>query len=122
VIGGVAGVLCFYAVSIKFAAGYDDALDVVGVHGVGGTWGALATGLFASTLVNPAPAGADGLLFGNPGQLVLQAIGVLATAVYSFGLTFVILKVVDATMGLRASEDEEISGLDLSQHGERAYG
>src|SRR5215475_495697 len=122
VIGGVAGALCYYAVSVKFSVGYDDALDVVGVHGVGGTWGALATGLFATTLVNPAPTGADGLLFGNPGQLVIQAIGALTTIVYSFVLTYVLLKVVDATMGLRASEEEEVMGLDLFQHGERAYG
>jgi Amt family ammonium transporter len=122
VIGALAGVVCYYAVSIKFSAGYDDALDVVGVHGVGGTLGALATGVFASTLVNPAPTGADGLLFGNPGQLVIQAIGALTTIVYSFVLTYILLKVVDATMGLRASEEDEVMGLDLSQHGERAYG
>jgi Amt family ammonium transporter len=118
-IGGVAGVLCYFAVSIKFALGYDDALDVVGVHGVGGTWGALATGVFASLAINPG--GADGLLFGNPAQLAIQAVSVVATVVYSFVLTFILLKVVDATMGLRATEEEEISGLDLSQHGERAY-
>ena len=119
-IGAGAGALCYYAVSIKFAFGYDDSLDVVGVHCVGGIWGALATGLFASTAVNAA--GADGLLFGNPGQLVIQAVGVVATLVYSFSLTYVILRVVDATMGLRATEEEEVMGLDLSQHGERAYG
>ncbi len=120
VIGGVAGVLCYFAVSIKFSFGYDDALDVVGVHGVGGTWGALATGLFASTAINSA--GADGLLFGNPRQLVIQAVGVVATIVYSFVLTYVLLRVVDALFGLRASEEDERMGLDLSQHGERAYG
>ncbi len=122
VIGAVAGALCYFAVSMKFAFGYDDALDVVGVHGVGGSWGALATGLFASTLVNPAPTGADGLFYGNPGQLVIQAIGVGVTVVYSFVVTYILLKIVDATMGLRASEEDEIMGLDLSQHGERAYG
>jgi Amt family ammonium transporter len=122
IIGGLAGVLCYSAVSLKPRFGYDDALDVVGVHGVGGTLGALATGVFASTLVNPAPTGADGLLFGNPGQLVIQAIGALTTIVYSFVLTYILLKVVDATMGLRASEEDEVMGLDLSQHGERAYG
>jgi Amt family ammonium transporter len=120
VIGGVAGVLCYFAVSIKFSFGYDDALDVVGVHGVGGTWGALATGLFASTAINSA--GADGLLFGNPRQLVIQAVGVVATIIYSFVLTYVLLRVVDALFGLRASEEDEMMGLDLSQHGERAYG
>jgi Amt family ammonium transporter len=121
-IGGVAGALCYYAVSIKFSAGYDDALDVVGVHGVGGTWGALATGLFATTLVNPAPTGADGLFFGNPGQLMIQAVGAVTTILYSFVLTYILLKIVDATMGLRASEEDEVMGLDLSQHDERAYG
>jgi ammonium transporter, Amt family len=119
-IGAGAGVLCYYAVSVKFAFGYDDALDVVGVHGVGGTFGALATGVFASTAINSA--GADGLLFGNPGQVAIQAVGVLTTLVYSFVLTYILLKVVDATMGLRATEEDEVMGLDLSQHGERAYG
>jgi Amt family ammonium transporter len=119
VIGGGAGALCYSAVSWKFSLGYDDSLDVVGVHGVGGTWGALATGLFASAAVNPA--GADGLFFGNPGLLVAQLVSVLATIAYSFVATFVILKVVDAVFGLRASQEDEIMGLDLSQHGERAY-
>jgi Amt family ammonium transporter len=119
-IGAGAGVLCYYAVSVKFALGYDDALDVVGVHGVGGTFGALATGVFASTAINSA--GANGLFFGNPGQVAIQAVGVMTTLVYSFVLTYVLLKVVDATMGLRASEEDEVMGLDLSQHGERAYG
>jgi ammonium transporter, Amt family len=118
-IGGVAGALCYFAVSVKFALGYDDSLDVVGVHGVGGTWGALATGLFASVAVNPS--GADGLFFGNPSQFFVQLWSVLITMGYSFGVTLVLLKLVDATMGLRASEEEEVMGLDLSQHGERAY-
>jgi|SRR5579862_582111 len=95
-IGGIAGVLCYFAVSIKFAFRYDDALDVVGVHGVGGTWGAVATGLFASTAVNSA--GADGLFFGNPRQVVIQLVGVLATVVYSFALTYALLRLVDATL------------------------
>jgi len=119
VIGGVAGALCYAAVSWKFSLGYDDSLDVVGVHGVGGSWGALATGLFASTAINPA--GANGLFFGNPGLLVTQLVSVVATIGYSFIMTLVILKVVDALFGLRASQDDEIMGLDLSQHGERAY-
>ncbi len=119
IIGGIAGVLCYSAVSWKFALGYDDSLDVVGVHGVGGTWGALATGIFASTAVNPA--GADGLLAGNPSLLVAQFVSVIATIAYSLIVTFVLLKVVDALFGLRAVQDDEILGLDLSQHGERAY-
>jgi Amt family ammonium transporter len=119
VIGGVAGVLCYSAVSWKFSLGYDDSLDVVGVHGVGGSWGAIATGIFASTAINPG--GADGLLAGNPSLLVAQVVSVLATIVYSFVVTFILLKLVDATLGLRATQDDEIQGLDLSQHGERAY-
>jgi len=119
VIGLGAGALCYFAVSMKFALRYDDALDVVGVHGVGGAFGAIATGLFASVAVNSA--GADGLFYGNVGQVWAQVVGVVATVVYSFVVSFILLKVVDATMGLRASEEEEVMGLDLSQHGERAY-
>jgi Amt family ammonium transporter len=119
VIGVLAGALCYFAVSVKFRLAYDDSLDVVGVHGVGGTFGALATGLFASTAVNAA--GADGLFYGNAAQLWPQVVGVVATIVYSFVVSFILLKVVDATMGLRVSEEEEVMGLDLSQHGERAY-
>ncbi len=119
VIGGIAGVLCYLAVSWKFKLGYDDSLDVVGVHGVGGSWGAIATGIFATTAVNPG--GADGLLAGNPGLVWTQFISVVATMAYSFIVTLVLLKLVDATMGLRADQEDEIQGLDLSQHGERAY-
>ncbi len=119
VIGAVAGVLCYAACNVKTRLGYDDSLDVVGVHGVGGTWGALATGLFASVAVNPA--GADGLLYGNAGQLVKQAVAVLASWALAAIVTFVILKVLDAAMGLRVSEDDEVAGLDLSQHSETAY-
>ncbi len=118
-IGLVAGALCYYAVSVKFRFGYDDALDVVGVHGVGGTWGALATGLFASLAVNSA--GADGLFYGNAAQFGVQVTSVVVTLLYAFVVSFALLRLVDATMGLRADEDEEVVGLDLSQHGERAY-
>jgi Amt family ammonium transporter len=119
VIGAVAGALCYTACNVKSRLGYDDSLDVVGVHGVGGTWGAVATGLFASTAVNAA--GADGLLHGNPGQLWTQVVAVAATMVLAVAVTFVILKVVDAMVGLRVSEEEEVAGLDLSQHSETAY-
>lgn len=119
VIGGVAGVLCYSAVSWKFSLGYDDSLDVVGVHGVGGTWGAIATGIFATTAVNPG--GADGLLAGNPSLVVAQVVSVVATIAYSLVVTFALLKLVDSVFGLRADQDDEIQGLDLSQHGERAY-
>jgi len=117
VIGALAGVICYLAVVAKHRFGYDDALDVFAVHGLGGTVGALATGLFASAAIG----GADGLFFGNPGQLGTQFISVAAAWIYSFGVTFIILKVLDATMGLRVSEEEEVTGLDLSLHGERGY-
>jgi len=118
-IGAGAGVFCYSACILKTRLGYDDSLDVVGVHGVGGTWGALATGLFASKAINPD--GADGLFFGNPGQLGIQAIAVLATWILAFVGTFILLKIVDAIMGLRVSTDEEQTGIDLSQHDENAY-
>ncbi|HWP56547.1 MAG TPA: ammonium transporter [Candidatus Acidoferrales bacterium] len=116
-IGG--GILCSIACSIKPKLGYDDSLDVVGVHGVGGTWGALATGLFASKAINPA--GADGLFFGNPAQLGVQFVAVLATWIFALVGTFIILSILKALMGLRISEEDEHLGLDLSQHNEKGY-
>ena len=92
---------------------------MVGVHGVGGTWGAIATGLFATKTVNEA--GGDGLFYGNPSQLGVQVLAILVTVVLGFVMTTVILKVLDAVMGLRVSEEEEMAGLDLSQHSETAY-
>ena len=119
-IGIMGGVVCYFSVSvIKGKLGYDDSLDAFGIHGVGGTLGALSTGLFASKLVNPA--GNDGLFFGNPSLLVNQVIAVVATAVYAFVVTAILLKVLDATMGLRVSKEDEVTGLDLSQHGESGY-
>ncbi|HAG11614.1 MAG TPA: ammonia channel protein [Desulfotomaculum sp.] len=119
-IGLVAGIICYLAVSVlKTRFGYDDSLDVFGVHGVGGTWGALATGLFASTAVNPA--GANGLFFGNPGQLLIQLTSVVATWVFAAVLTTVILKAISLVTRLRVSEDDEEQGLDLSQHGEDSF-
>jgi Amt family ammonium transporter len=119
IIGAVAGGLCYAGVIAKNRLGYDDSLDVVGVHGVGGTWGALATGLFASKAINDA--GADGLFFGNPGLLGIQVIAVLSTWVYAFVVTLILLKILDWTMGLRVSEEDEENGLDLSQHSETGY-
>ena len=119
VIGAVAGIICYSACNLKTKVGYDDSLDVVGVHGVGGTWGALATGIFATKSVNEA--GADGLLYGNPKQLLYQLIAVLVTIVLGFVMTTIILKVLDGLMGLRVSEEDEQAGLDLSQHSETAY-
>jgi Amt family ammonium transporter len=99
--------------------GYDDSLDVVGVHGIGGTWGALATGLFATKAINPA--GNNGFFFGNPGQLWVQFVAVLATWIFAFIGTLIILSILKAMMGLRVSEEEERMGLDLSQHNEKGY-
>jgi ammonium transporter, Amt family len=118
-IGLVAGALCYWAVTLKFRFGYDDALDVVGVHFVGGTTGALLTGVLATKLVNPA--GANGLLAGNPALLGTQAIAVVATIAFSFTVSFVLLKVIDAVMGLRVSEEDEDQGLDVAEHAEHAY-
>jgi ammonium transporter, Amt family len=120
IIGLGAGGVCFFAINlIKERFGVDDALDVVGVHGVGGTWGAIATGLFATLAVNSA--GANGLLYGNPQQLLTQTLAVLASWTYSVVMTFIILKAIDALVGLRVPEDEEVLGLDTTQHGEIAY-
>ena len=119
VIGAVAGFLCYNACNVKSKLGYDDSLDVVGVHGIGGTWGAIATGLFATKTINPD--GADGLFYGNPGQMKAQIIAVVASWVLAFVGTVIILKVLDAIMGLRVPEEDEVAGLDLSQHSETAY-
>ena len=119
IIGVGAGIFCYAACNLRAKLRYDDSLDVVGVHGIGGTWGALATGLFASVAVNPA--GADGLFFGNPGQLKVQAIAVLATWVFAFFGTLIILSILKAIMGLRVSLERELEGLDITQHGEVAY-
>ncbi|MCK6553017.1 ammonium transporter [Candidatus Binatia bacterium] len=119
IIGAIGGAICYTAVNVKRRFGYDDSLDVVGVHFVGGTTGAILTGVFASVAVNSA--GADGLLYGNPGQLGIQLVATAASIVYSFVGAFVLLKLVDATIGLRVDEEDEVVGLDLSQHGENAY-
>jgi Amt family ammonium transporter len=118
-IGLGAGIFCYIAVMSKNRFGYDDSLDVVGVHGVGGTWGALATGLFASKAINDA--GNNGLFLGNPGLFGVQALAVVVTWIYAFTITFILLKILDWTMGLRVNDEEEESGLDLSQHSETGY-
>ncbi len=117
-IGFGAGLLCFFALEL-LKRRVDDALDVFAVHGVGGIWGALATGIFAQKAINPA--GADGLLYGNPKQLLIQAAAVLACAAFSGIVTVVILKAIDLVIGLRVPEREEVLGLDTTQHGEVAY-
>jgi Amt family ammonium transporter len=119
VIGGVAGIICYLAVLAKDRLGYDDSLDVVGIHGVGGVWGTLATGLFASKLINAG--GADGLFFGNAAQLGVQAVGVLATILYCGVATVIILYVVKALVGLRVTDEEEDAGVDTVVHGEVGY-
>ena len=118
-IGGVAGMICYGGVMLKGKLRYDDSLDVVGIHGLGGTWGALATGLFASKAINPA--GSDGLFFGYPGQLGIQFVAVVATIVFAFVMTLIILKVVDWVAGIRVSDDEEERGMDISLHDEKGY-
>ncbi len=119
IIGALGGIVCFSAVSIKARTTLDDSLDVFGVHGVGGTLGALLTGVFATKVINSA--GNDGLLYGNAGLVGIQATAVLATWVYSAVVTFVLLKILDVVMGLRVSNQGEEAGLDVDQHGESAY-
>ena len=113
-IGAGAGAICFYTVTLKHKFGYDDALDVFGVHGIGGLWGAVATGIFASV-------GAKGLLLGDFAQFGKQILACAITLIYAGLLTFAILKAIDAVIGLRVSEEAEISGLDLELHGEKGY-
>ncbi len=119
ILGAVAGVVCYLAVLAKAGLGYDDSLDVVGVHGVGGAWGAIATGLFASKAINAG--GANGLFFGNPGQLWTQIVAVLATIIYSFVVSLIILYIVKAIVGLRVTDEEEVAGVDVATHGEAGY-
>jgi len=119
-IGVGAAVVCYYCMLLRMRRGIDESLDVWAVHGMGGTWGALATGIFASVAVNSA--GADGLLLGNAMQVLKQLAGIAVVWIFAFGATWVLCKLVDVTMGLRVTTIEETVGLDISQHGERAYG
>lgn len=118
-IGFVAGIVCYIAVSLKEVLKVDDALDVFAVHGVGGIWGAIATGIFTTKAVNSA--GADGLITGNFEQVGKQVVAVLAAAAFSAVMTFIILFVVKLIVPLRVDEKEEVQGLDTTQHGEPAY-
>ena len=119
-IGLSVSVVCYFGVGIiKPKLGYDDALDAFGVHGIGGAWGALMTGVFATKTVNSA--GADGLLYGNPIQLWIQVKAVVITIVYAAVVTFIIYKVIDVIVGVRVNNEDEAMGLDLTQHHERAY-
>jgi Amt family ammonium transporter len=119
VIGAVAAPISYYAIRLRQRVNLDESLDVWACHGMGGVWGALATGLFATKAVNSA--GADGLFYGNPGQLLVQAIAIVVVIAFSFAMTFVITNVLKRLMGLRVSQNEEEVGLDISEHGERAY-
>jgi Amt family ammonium transporter len=124
IMGLAAGVVCFYAcTALKAKLGYDDSLDAFGVHGVGGTLGALLTGVFATRAVNDAYGDGSlvGLVDGNASLIVGQLAAVVITLVFAMGMTFVILKILDATMGLRVSQEAEVEGLDLSEHGEEGY-
>jgi ammonium transporter, Amt family len=118
-IGALAGSACYFAIVWKGRFGYDDSLDVVGIHGVGGVLGILATGLLASKAINAG--GADGLLFGNPAQFSVQLLTALAATIFSVIGTYLILKIVEGMTGLRIPAEDEATGLDLSQHDERAY-
>ncbi len=115
--GLVAGAVCFYAITLKEKLGYDDSLDVVGIHGVGGIIGGLLLGLLAQEQIG----GQDGLFFGEPKFLLSQVIAMGSVIIFSGVMTYIIAKVLDLTMGLRVSDEEEYEGLDLSQHGERVY-
>jgi Amt family ammonium transporter len=118
-IGVVVSVLCYFAITLKNRFHYDDSLDVFGVHGIGGAWGVLAVGIFATKLINPA--GANGLLSGGASLIGKQLLGILAVAGFSLVMTFVLLKITALVAPLRVSTDDEETGLDLSQHGEIGY-
>ncbi|MCQ4575078.1 MAG: ammonium transporter [Candidatus Brocadiales bacterium] len=119
-VGVGAGLVCYYAsVYLKRALGYDDALDVVGIHAFGGTWGAFATGLFAQLSVNPG--GADGAIYGNPYQLIPQSVGIAASWAWACGITAILALIIKYTVGLKASSADEQAGMDITQHKEIAY-
>jgi len=117
VIGGVAGVLCYSMLLLRVGRGLDESCDAWAVHGMGGLWGAVATGIFATASVNDY----TGLLYGNLHQFQVQIMAAGASVIYAFVLTYILAKIVDEVMGLRVSEDEEYVGLDIAQHGEKAY-
>jgi len=118
-IGLIAGVVCFTAVNMKSRLGYDDSLDVVGIHGVGGAVGTLLLGIFASKAVNPG--GVDGLLAGSSSQLVAQVMGVVVVGVYAFVVSWILVKILHSTMGMRLVEENEVQGMDYTEHSEAAY-
>ena len=119
IIGLIAGLVCYLAVNLKSRFKFDDSLDVVGIHGVGGVVGTLLLGVFASKAVNPS--GVDGLLAGNSSQLLIQCLGVGVVCGYAFVVSWILLKGLDKIMGLRISEEAETQGLDYTEHSETAY-
>jgi Amt family ammonium transporter len=120
IIGFLGGAVCLWgATYLKTRFGYDDTLDAFGLHGIGGAWGGIATGLFATTSVNPG--GANGLFYGDPSLLLKQLIAIVATAIFVSVATFILVKVVNVFVPMRVNEEEEKVGLDLILHGERAY-
>ncbi len=118
-IGALAAPISFYAIKLRQSRRLDESLDVWACHGMGGVWGALATGLFATKAVNPA--GADGLFYGNPNQLLVQGLAVAVTVVFAMGVTWLLGVALKRTIGLSVSDTEEQIGLDIAEHGERAY-
>jgi ammonium transporter, Amt family len=116
VIGAVASVISYYMIVLRMNLRIDESLDAFACHGMGGAWGAIATGIFASKAINPA--GANGLIFGNPGQVWIQFVAVATTASFAFIITLVLAKIIDMLVGLRVQENEELVGLDISQHAE----
>ncbi len=116
IIGIVAAIVSFFATELRIRYKVDDSLDVWAIHGMSGTWGALAVGLFASTTL-----ASGGLINGNPGQFVSQVIATVVTWIYAFGMTWIIFKVIDLVMGVRSTSEDESIGLDISEHGEQGY-
>ncbi|MEQ8154476.1 MAG: ammonium transporter [Clostridiaceae bacterium] len=120
-IGAIGGLVCFYSVTVvKQKMNYDDALDAFGCHGIGGIWGGIATGIFASKAINPA--GADGLIYGSTQLIIANLIAIVATVAFAAVMTFIITMVIKAIMGIRVTEEDEQVGVDVSNHGEEAYG
>ncbi len=119
VIGAVAAPLGYYGIRFRLKRNWDESMDVWACHGLASTWGTIATGLFATTAVNSA--GGNGLFYGNPAQLGIQLLATVVTMVFAFGVTFILAKVLDWSIGLRVTSMEEEVGLDISTHGERAY-
>jgi Amt family ammonium transporter len=115
----VGGVLCYYAIQLKDRFGYDDSLDVVGIHGVGGIIGGTMLGLFADSSVNES--GTDGLFYGQPSFLLSQIIAMVSVIAFSIAVTYAIVRLLDATVGLRVEREDEYMGLDISQHSETVY-